>query len=194
VVFREHVLRTLDEKNRLAGQVLEGWQLDAFREFCRLWRDYYLWDREDRLWEYLSQPFEVRRAKYDRFLVELSSWDVSLRYPSRPRAGPNHFDRDSAASFRQRYEEQKRKDRTRAEAFERMRNAINERSYVWSLPYDIQRSLEVMGLRTTASLREIKQKYRVLARRFHPDVKGDGHRMSEINLAYGKLRSFFRKD
>jgi molecular chaperone DnaJ len=48
---------------------------------------------------------------------------------------------------------------------------------------------EVLGLRSSARAEEIKQAYRRLARRFHPDVTGghDGSRFCEVRKAYETL-------
>jgi len=52
----------------------------------------------------------------------------------------------------------------------------------------MQDHYSILGLQKTASLREIKAAYRVLAKKFHPDVNKSAEAakwMQSINEAYG---------
>jgi curved DNA-binding protein CbpA len=55
----------------------------------------------------------------------------------------------------------------------------------------IREALETLGLPTLVTRREIKERYRQLARRYHPDRnEGDAKRMMEINRAYETLMEY----
>jgi len=56
---------------------------------------------------------------------------------------------------------------------------------------DIERARIVLGLGERATLREIKEAYRKMSKKYHPD-KGEGNeeRMKEINEAYEILTEF----
>ena len=54
----------------------------------------------------------------------------------------------------------------------------------------IREALEVLGLPPMVSLAEIKERYRQLSRRHHPDGGGDAQQMARINEAYEILRSY----
>jgi len=193
VLFREEVLTRIREKERVAPQVLEGWQLHAFLEFCRVWQEYYHAGQEDKLGEYLSQPFEIRKSKYERFLEEYSSWEISFQFPSGSAYRAGRENAANRSSFRQRLDEQKQRDRERAEVFERIWKYIEEQSQFDTLPHDIRCYLKILDISPTSSLTEIKKKYRMLARQHHPDFNGDTGRMREINLAYAAVMDYFRK-
>ncbi|ADV45729.1 J domain-containing protein [Nitratifractor salsuginis] len=56
---------------------------------------------------------------------------------------------------------------------------------------DIRKALEILGLPSLVTRREIKERYRQLARRYHPDRdEGDAARMGEINRAYETLMEY----
>lgn len=46
---------------------------------------------------------------------------------------------------------------------------------------------KVLGLERNATTEQIKDSYRELAKKYHPDVGGDPEKMKEINVAYGVL-------
>lgn len=50
-----------------------------------------------------------------------------------------------------------------------------------------EQALEVLGLDSSASRRRIKQRYREMAMRWHPDRGGDNRRFQEIQVAYAFL-------
>jgi len=54
----------------------------------------------------------------------------------------------------------------------------------------IKNALEVMELPPFISLKELKQRYKVLAAIHHPDLGGDEKKMAQINSAYGLLKSY----
>lgn len=47
-----------------------------------------------------------------------------------------------------------------------------------------QQALNVMGLPATATPQEIKQRYRTLAKKYHPDLGGDPRQMQRLTAAY----------
>lgn len=50
-----------------------------------------------------------------------------------------------------------------------------------------QQALAVLGLPPNATPQQIKQRYRVLAKRYHPDRGGDPRQMQRIIAAYNLL-------
>ena len=55
----------------------------------------------------------------------------------------------------------------------------------------IRKALETLGLPSLVTRREIKKRYRQLARRHHPDRNaGDAEKMEEINRAYETLMEY----
>jgi len=55
----------------------------------------------------------------------------------------------------------------------------------------IQHALKVLNLPAFVSFKEIKQRYRNLSKKFHPDLQSEEkHKMQEINEAYFVLKSY----
>jgi DnaJ-class molecular chaperone len=55
----------------------------------------------------------------------------------------------------------------------------------------IQHALKVLNLPAFVSFKEIKQRYRNLSKKFHPDLQNEEkHKMQEINEAYFVLKSY----
>lgn len=55
----------------------------------------------------------------------------------------------------------------------------------------IQEALEVLGLPTMVTRKEVKKRYRELARRYHPDRPGgDTEKMAEVQRAYELLETY----
>lgn len=50
-----------------------------------------------------------------------------------------------------------------------------------------QQALAVMGLPATATPQQIKQRYRKLAKQYHPDLGGDPQQMQRLSAAYELL-------
>ncbi|MBV8695528.1 MAG: J domain-containing protein [Ktedonobacteraceae bacterium] len=50
-----------------------------------------------------------------------------------------------------------------------------------------QQALVVLGLSSNATEQQIKRRYRVLAKRHHPDLGGDKQQMQRIAAAYRVL-------
>ncbi|MBV9688553.1 MAG: J domain-containing protein [Ktedonobacteraceae bacterium] len=47
-----------------------------------------------------------------------------------------------------------------------------------------QQALAVLGLPSNATEQQIKRRYRMLAKRYHPDLGGDKQQMQRIAAAY----------
>lgn len=57
--------------------------------------------------------------------------------------------------------------------------------------HEIERARRILGLEEEATLDEIKEAYRSLARRYHPDRDpGSEERMREVNWAYEVLMNY----
>lgn len=60
--------------------------------------------------------------------------------------------------------------------------------------YDmIRQALKTFGLPVLTSAKDVKQKYRELAKRYHPDVYEEKEKMVEINLAYEVLTHYMEE-
>ena len=56
---------------------------------------------------------------------------------------------------------------------------------------EIEEALETLGLPKMVTAREVKRRYRKLAKRFHPDRPGgDAQQMERIQWAYEVLKSY----
>ena len=54
----------------------------------------------------------------------------------------------------------------------------------------IQQALEVLGLPPMISQKELKERYRELSKRYHPDRGGSHEEMAQINRAYKILQNY----
>jgi branched-subunit amino acid transport protein len=77
-------------------------------------------------------------------------------------------------------EEQERLRKMHAEILERLRNSRQ----VTPIPEEVIQALRVLDLPSEASLDVIHQRYRLLAKRYHPDTGGDPETFKRINAAY----------
>ena len=55
---------------------------------------------------------------------------------------------------------------------------------------EIRGALEVLNLPPLVSIKEIKSRYRVLSKKYHPDINKENSRMIEINEAYALLKAY----
>jgi curved DNA-binding protein CbpA len=55
---------------------------------------------------------------------------------------------------------------------------------------ELLKAQKMLGLGERASLSQIKERYRELARQHHPDAGGESEAMQEINAAYALLLSY----
>ena len=54
----------------------------------------------------------------------------------------------------------------------------------------IHEALDILGLPTMVTMREIKERYKKLSHQYHPDRGGDDEKMAKINWAYDVLREY----
>ncbi len=54
----------------------------------------------------------------------------------------------------------------------------------------IQEALETLGLPTMVSWKEIKERYRLLSQKYHPDKGGESEKMAQLNRAYNILKTY----
>jgi curved DNA-binding protein CbpA len=52
------------------------------------------------------------------------------------------------------------------------------------IPPEVAHAFDVLGLPRDASFPDIRQRYRLLAKRAHPDTGGDQEQFKQINAAY----------
>ncbi len=55
---------------------------------------------------------------------------------------------------------------------------------------EIHGALEVLNLPPLVSIKEIKSRYRVLSKKYHPDINEENSKMIEINAAYELLKAY----
>ncbi|BBG65139.1 heat shock protein DnaJ-like [Hydrogenimonas sp.] len=55
---------------------------------------------------------------------------------------------------------------------------------------EVHEALEVLGLPTHVSLKDITRRYRYLAAKKHPDAGGESEEMARINEAYDLLKRY----
>jgi len=55
---------------------------------------------------------------------------------------------------------------------------------------EIRKALKVLNLPTFVSFREIKERYRSLSKKYHPDLSQEGEKMRELNEAYNILKDY----
>lgn len=58
---------------------------------------------------------------------------------------------------------------------------------------EIAKALEALQLPPFISKKDIKQQYRFLAKKYHPDSGGDAQKMEEINHAYSLLMHYIEE-
>ena len=55
---------------------------------------------------------------------------------------------------------------------------------------EIREALEVLHLPPLVSIKEIKSRYRVLSKKYHPDINKENSKMVELNAAYALLKAY----
>lgn len=121
--------------------------------------------------------------------------DVRAHYPELKRLRAEHaatlqtMAEEMAASIAEanrRYQEEASRRREEQERMERVYAALlhNLSIHLNLMPPAVAQALDVLGLPRDASLREIRQCYRELAKRYHPDTGGDAQQFIRVNDAY----------
>jgi DnaJ-domain-containing protein 1 len=79
-------------------------------------------------------------------------------------------------------------EKLRREEAEMMRRILDEfRKSLRLIPPEVTAALRILGLPQDASFDEVRQRYRLLAKRYHPDTGGDQERFIQINEAYNRV-------
>ncbi len=55
---------------------------------------------------------------------------------------------------------------------------------------DIHKALDILGLPTLVSKKDIQKQYRYLAKKYHPDISKDSDKMEMINSSYRLLNRY----
>ncbi len=55
---------------------------------------------------------------------------------------------------------------------------------------EIRDSLDILNLPVLVSLKDIKARYRLLSKKFHPDISKEDEKMTQINRAYKVLKNY----
>jgi hypothetical protein len=134
--------------------------LDHVRDYNKSW-NYFDGMETD---EYKAMTWSI--AKWDRPTWPIGNGAPGQQRPGQPQPGMNASDqashiRAAAASFRAIPDptEMSLEDYVETTAWRR-------------LPPEDRHALEVMGLNATATLQDIKKRYKQLVKRFHPDANG----------------------
>jgi len=90
--------------------------------------------------------------------------------------GPHSFDQQKLQQ-----EKLVRIRRTHAEMLKNLRMQLN------LIPPDVAHAFQILGLPYDASFGDIRQSYRALAKRTHPDTGGDQEQFQQINAGYNCL-------
>ncbi len=55
---------------------------------------------------------------------------------------------------------------------------------------ELRAALETLQLPSLVSIKEIKSRYRVLSKKYHPDINEENSKMVELNKAYELLKAY----
>jgi DnaJ-domain-containing protein 1 len=194
-VWREDALVYLTTRYERAFQVLRDPQWDTFRGFVDTWLDSFDWRTPERLARYLALSEEQRRQRFERFLVQADSWDVTLQHPveERPSAAAQErrawhaaYERSKAAS--------EQRLREAAEAWQRVREYLENEQRLRHMPEGLREAYRLLGLPPTSALADARKRYRELAKKLHPDRGGDPAHMARLNEAWAEVLEFFLTD
>jgi DNA-binding transcriptional regulator YiaG len=119
------------------------------------------------------------RADYPRLKQAKAEYDATIRKAAEDlTAQINESKRIYQEQVRLQQEELERMKRIHAEILKNLRMQLN------LMPPDVAHALHVQGLPHDASFSDIRQSYRSLAKRSHPDTGGDLEQFKQINVAY----------
>lgn len=82
------------------------------------------------------------------------------------------------------YQEQVNAHQEEMERIRRIYNEILKSLNIHHIPPHVADALQTLGLQNEASFDDVRQRYRLLAKRHHPDTGGDPERFIHINAAY----------
>jgi DnaJ-domain-containing protein 1 len=122
---------------------------------------------------------EVEQAHHD--------YHVLQRVKAENRAMLKKMAEESAAEIAEanrRYEEQLRATQEELERMRRAYEHILRTMGISHMPDTVIAALRVLGLPQDASFDQVRQQYRTLAKRYHPDRGGDATRFIQIDGAY----------
>lgn len=190
--WREDVLTYLASRYDHASGVLRDAQWDSFRAFVELWLDLFDWRSEDALRRYLALPGEQRQERFERFVRQAESWDVTFDFPVEDRPTPEARAREA---WRAEYEQARaRLDERFARAtaaWERIREFLEAENQMRFMPVELREAWAALGLAPRSSLADARKRYRELAKQLHPDRTGSTVEMARVNDAWQRLQAFF---
>jgi len=189
--YRRAAQAYFDEKGHLAKRCFAPELLRVFESFEEHWREYFAPSEPDLLREYLRTPFEVRRAKFERFKRECRAWEVSFRIYAWSSPG-GRVTNGEFSDLKRRLEEQRAKAERIRQFYDGLDNMLERERQRRSYPFELLAHLRALGLSTDASLADVKKQYKRLAKVHHPDVHGDPAEMSKLNDAYRAILAFYQ--
>lgn len=127
--------------------------------------------------------------------------DVRVHYPELKRLRAEHaatlhkMAEDLAAQMQEdnrRRQEQMAAHQAEMEMLRRIHAEMlkNLRTQLNLIPSEVVDALGVLGLKAEASFNEVYQRYRLLAKRHHPDTSGDPQQFMQINAAYTCVKNW----
>jgi len=176
------------EKGPLARDSFDPRMLGTFQRFQEHWQDFFAPAEPVQRTEYLTTPFEVRRAQFERFRRECRAWEVNFRIFTNAsrQARPSDSRREE---LKRRLDQQRDKaDRVRA-FYDNLDSMMNQAQQRRAVPMQLLPHLRALGLSSDATLEDVKRQYKRLAKLHHPDRQGDPLEMSRVIDAYRALVS-----
>lgn len=122
------------------------------------------------------------RTDYPKLKQAQAEYDATIRKVAEDLAAQiNESNRFYQEQARLQDEELERIRKIHAEILKNLRMQLN------LIPPEIAHAFDVLGLPRDASFPDIRQRYRLLAKRAHPDVGGEQEHFIQINTAYISL-------
>lgn len=181
------------QKSPVARERFEAEQLQVFSAFEEHWAGFFAPSHPARLLEYLSLPFELRKARFERFLRECRAWEITFDLAAPPRRGQARSTGDAEMEeLRRRSEDQRaRADQVRT-FYDGLDGLLDRENQRRTYPLALLPHLRVLELATDATLEDVKRQYKRLAKVHHPDRQGDAVTMGRLAEAYRALLAFHK--
>lgn len=129
------------------------------------------------------------RADYAEIKGVRAEADASIRKMAEDIAAEiNEANRIYQEQFEARQEEMERMRRIYDEILKNLKAKLG----IDDTPPQVVDALRVLGLSTNAPFDEIRQRYRLLAKQYHPDTGGDHKQFIQVNAAYNSVIAWIK--